>query len=841
MSHQISQKGGFHRNPGIAMAFKCQPIGIDPFFHDANGSLDAFCLGSCLWNVSPVIASCWTSCKASFNQRFQCCLIVSSYFYRQPSNTNLIENCCSGLHITFSVPSTNHHANHPSVNHQQDQNFPMFPCYKKEISSKTVGCFMLMTYSPSRCASSWLHAIITSPVIRPMAPAFMFHPETSITQFRDSALQIWSLWTIWCVWAFWQTRFMGTPTLQIFWIGKWWGVNFRYFICLRSLKTITQDIVVLTFILCQVLHLRKTTQHPKTRVHKRPVTPAFPIRLTWTCPPTMVFPIHVFRCAMILLTKLWKITTWHEILFTVCRFKCTTWHEIIFTVCRFIVCFNVCLEQNVCFNGIGLMIIKNMLKKATASKMKHPTNIGKRLQHVSTLHLKLPTFGLDLCRTSWPTLGDLRNLLSGNMIHRVLSQRVLSSLSYQVLSHNILRDNCCNWTTTTTSVSFGLFRFSAVSVQSVSSVHGAQVHRCWSRTLHTTLVLWKQTDFQPPCSLRNLHRKFQFLQKQSTLLSIAKDCLPTSFQKGVSWDHIQRNSYHYYTLHGNLRLTYVEFQICNPFDRQIIVSCTLQAWRWTRILKTHSVVLDPLLRNDVACSPWVYQPAGLRISYPYTTYKTSSVLLRWCVTGLSVLDVPVAPFGPPASDPVFTAKDLTTIAAWFPPSCSTSGSWDSSASAGSSPSSTSRNFPPFPRPLPPPLLPLLFAAGFALAFAPGLGVEEAPGRLLGSLAQQSLAAWPDLPQWLHFTGCGHSRAMCPRLPQLWQVMPSEPCFGPVATCTLLSRSLVSLIRVWYATTDSQTLATVVAPQWSCTNREGIDPPHWCASQSVDQRSVKLPA
>ena len=218
-------------------------------------------------------------------------------------------------------------------------------------------------------------------------------------------------------------------------------------------------------------------------------------------------------------------------------------------------------------------------------------------------------------------LGDLRNLLSGNMIHRVLSQRVLSSLSYQVLSHNIFRDNCCNWTTTTTSVSFGLFRFSAVSVHSVSSVHGAQVHRCWSRIFHTTLVLWKQTDFQPPCSLRNLQRKFQFLQKQSTLLSIAKDCLPTSFQKGVSWDHIQRNSYHYYTLHGNLRLTYLGFQIYNPFDRQIIVSCTLQAWRWTRILKTHSVVLDPLLRNDVACSPWVYQPAGLRISYPYTTYK----------------------------------------------------------------------------------------------------------------------------------------------------------------------------------------------------------------------------
>ena len=127
----------------------------------------------------------------------------------------------------------------------------MFPSYKKEISSKTVGCFMLMTYSPSRCASSWLHAIITSPVIRPMAPALMFHPKTSITQFRDTALQIWSLWTIWGVWAFWQTRFMGTPTLQIFWIGKWWGTNFRNLTCLRP---ITHDITVINIILCQALH-----------------------------------------------------------------------------------------------------------------------------------------------------------------------------------------------------------------------------------------------------------------------------------------------------------------------------------------------------------------------------------------------------------------------------------------------------------------------------------------------------------------------------------------------------------------------------------------------------------
>ena len=46
---------------------------------------------------------------------------------------------------------------------------------------------------------------------------------------------------------------------------------------------------------------------------------------------------------------------------------------------------------------------------------------------------------------------------------------------------------------------------------------------------------------------------------------------------------------------------------------------------------------------------------------PTLPTKPSSVLLRWCVTGLLVLDVPVAPFGPPASDPVFTAKGLDRL------------------------------------------------------------------------------------------------------------------------------------------------------------------------------------
>ena len=47
-------------------------------------------------------------------------------------------------------------------------------------------------------------------------------------------------------------------------------------------------------------------------------------------------------------------------------------------------------------------------------------------------------------------------------------------------------------------------------------------------------------------------------------------------------------------------------------------------------------------------------------------FKLGRVLLRWCVLGLLVLDVPVAPFHPPASDPVFTAVDCFTTMAFWP-------------------------------------------------------------------------------------------------------------------------------------------------------------------------------
>ena len=170
---------------------------------------------------------------------------------------------------------------------------------------------------------------------------------------------------------------------------------------------------------------------------------------------------------------------------------------------------------------------------------------------------------------------------------------------------------------------------------------------------------------------------------------------------------------------------------------------------------------------------------------PIPTYKILQCAAQVVCHGLSL--------DPPASDPVFTAKDLTTITALFPSSCSPSGS--------SSPSSTSLSFPPFPRPF----------AAFALCSRLGLGLCRR-FRWKLTLLVVCWDPWPSSPQLCDLT-CRMAAfhrlwaftSFVPSLPQLWQVRASEPCFGLVATCTLLSRSLVSLIRVWYATTDSQTL------------------------------------
>ena len=80
----------------------------------------------------------------------------------------------------------------------------------------------------------------------------------------------------------------------------------------------------------------------------------------------------------------------------------------------------------------------------------------------------------------------------------------------------------------------------------------------------------------------------------------------------MGWDHIQRNS-------------------------------GLQAWTWTLIFKLRS-------ENNVVAPGSTSQQ--VRISYSYTRTNSCSVLL---VCHRSVLDVSVAPFRPPASDPVFTA------------------------------------------------------------------------------------------------------------------------------------------------------------------------------------------
>ena len=116
-------------------------------------------------------------------------------------------------------------------------------------------------------------------------------------------------------------------------------------------------------------------------------------------------------------------------------------------------------------------------------------------------------------------------------------------------------------------------------------------------------------------------------------------------------------------------------------------------------------------------------------------------------------------------------KIIMVTASAASPSSSPSGSSPASSSSASSASAsasvTSRNLP-FALPL---ALPLGFP-GFALGFAPGFPPDGFPwftlffGFLSGYFCQQSAASCPDLPQCLHFLGCGQSLAKWPGFPQL---------------------------------------------------------------------------
>ena len=97
-----------------------------------------------------------------------------------------------------------------------------------------------------------------------------------------------------------------------------------------------------------------------------------------------------------------------------------------------------------------------------------------------------------------------RNLLSGDIIHRVLSRSVLRNqvLRNNVLGHNIHRNNCCNVSFTVSGL-FRLFRFGAFTVHGVSSVHGLRFgkmtfsHQALSEIFNGNFVLpWKR----PLCS-----------------------------------------------------------------------------------------------------------------------------------------------------------------------------------------------------------------------------------------------------------------------------------------------------------------------------------------------------
>ena len=246
-----------------------------------------------------------------------------------------------------------------------------------------------------------------------------------------------------------------------------------------------------------------------------------------------------------------------------------------------------------------------------------------------------------------------------------LSQRVLSSLSYQVLA------TTSSGTTAATELQpqqvFRLVCFvSVLSVFTVFPVFMVLKSIGAGPEPFTPLLCFESKLTFSHHALSEIFKgSFNFF-KNNHSPQHCQGLSSNQFQKGVSWDHIQR-----------IPTTTTRFMVIFVLPTLNSRSTTLwqadhcllhpSSLEMTRILKTHSVVLEPLLRNDVACSPWVYQPAGLRISYPYTTYKTLQCAAQVvCHRSLSTR-CPWGPLWPTSIWFSLHCKDLTTIAAWFPP------------------------------------------------------------------------------------------------------------------------------------------------------------------------------
>ena len=67
------------------------------------------------------------------------CMIIYNFIFLL--RLNVCNDLAKAMKALDGKKTTNHHANHPCVNHQQDQNFPMFPPLQKGNQQQDYGVF----------------------------------------------------------------------------------------------------------------------------------------------------------------------------------------------------------------------------------------------------------------------------------------------------------------------------------------------------------------------------------------------------------------------------------------------------------------------------------------------------------------------------------------------------------------------------------------------------------------------------------------------------------------------------------------------------------------------------
>ena len=443
-----------------------------------------------------------------------------------------------------------------------------------------------------------------------MASALMFKKQRPF-QLRNRNLKVWALWPLK---LFRAKRSWLSSNIQIRRVrNRTWHINITR-TCLTSWGTPGRNWRRIVILIGQILNLGKTTKHPH-------------IHSFWSTVPTLYLtfnklPFHNVSTKVLDLMKhlnKWcclsisgfNTTTTGTLFQRICNTKWNQWRTILMWNHWLKFMFRIVLKSLV---RIGLksfgsnrshikrsISTRSSLQDMVASKEKHPTNIRKRMQR-RRMNKSLFTSHF-LPRRSHLNPWNLRRASTC----RHLSLLSILSTQDSVCASNLLSRLHSVWHDS--ALCSLLCRFNRTNT--------TQIHR--NRTLGLfvhAFTFTNQTNLQPPSPFKHLEWKttVSWLMYQSSLPCTSKDGLPSDFMQRIATNHVQINASYNNFLHGDWNFSYGEFQIYHTYCRKEVITCTSQDWSWPWIPEFHFVVLQPLLRNNMASSTWIYEPLSLSIS-----------------------------------------------------------------------------------------------------------------------------------------------------------------------------------------------------------------------------------